>query len=127
MRLAETRDAEAITALVNSAFRKAESFFIDPDRIDAESDRAFMEKGQFLIAEKIGALAGCVYVEERGERGYLGLFRLTQLSRTVLGPHCECAENYGSKLGCRFMDLRIVNLRKKSGALQPPRICGDRY
>ena len=29
VRLAQIQDAETITALINSAFRKAESFFID--------------------------------------------------------------------------------------------------
>ena len=73
VRMAKIQDAEAITALINSAFRKAESFFIDGDRIDAAAIRTLMEKGQFLLAEENGTLAGCVYVEQRGERAYLGI------------------------------------------------------
>ena len=116
VRLAETQDAEAITATINSAFRKAESFFIDRDRIDAESVRASMEKGQFLIAEDNGALAGCVYVEQRGEGAYLGLLAVDPaLQRTGIGSALmNAAENHGSKMGCRFMDLRIVNLREEN-------------
>lgn len=119
IRLAEIQDAEAITALINSAFRKAESFFIERDRIDVASIRALMEKGQFLVAENRGALAGCVYVEQRGERAYLGLLAVgPTLQREGIGSTLmNAAEIRCSKLGCRFIDLRIVNLRTENHAL----------
>ena len=79
VRLAEMQDAEAITALINSAFRKAESFFIDGDRIDVASVRALMEKGQFLLAEDKVALAGCVYVEREANE------RISDYSRSTQG------------------------------------------
>ena len=116
VRMAKIQDAEAITALINSAFRKAESFFIDRDRIDAAAIRTLMEKGQFLLAEDNGALAGCVYVEQRGERAYLGLLSVDPtLQRTGIGSALmNAAENHCSKIGCHFMDLRIVNLREEN-------------
>ena len=117
VRLAETfRMPKRSQPLVNSAFRKAESFFIDRDRIDVESVRALMEKGRFLIAEDNGALAGCVYVEQRGEGAYLGLLSVDPaLQRTGIGSALmNAAENHGSKIGCRVMDLRIVNLREEN-------------
>ena len=67
------QDAEGITALINSAFHKAESFFIDGDRIDVESVQGLMAKGEFLISQPNGVLRGCVYIERRGDRAYLGL------------------------------------------------------
>ncbi|MGA8569746.1 MAG: hypothetical protein WB580_18310, partial [Candidatus Binataceae bacterium] len=72
-RVAEIQDAEAIVAVINAAFRRAENFFIDRDRIDLEAVREFLCKGKFLVADNSGTLAGCVYVELRGERSYLGL------------------------------------------------------
>lgn len=40
LRLAEIHDAGAITGVINAAFKVAESFLIDRDRIDEESVRA---------------------------------------------------------------------------------------
>ena len=68
IRRAALADAEETTALVNLAFR-VESFFVDGDRIDIERIRALMGIGTFLLAEDTAGLAGCVYVELRGERG----------------------------------------------------------
>jgi GNAT superfamily N-acetyltransferase len=134
VRLAEIQDAEAVTSLINAAFRKAESFLIDRDRIDAESVRALLEKGKFLVAENPVAqdqvaeslvtpdrgdnrdvFAGCVYVELRGERAYLGLLSVDpQRQKAGLGSMLmEAAENYCAKSGCSFMDLRIVNVRRE--------------
>lgn len=112
-RLASMRDAEGITALINAAFRKAESFFIDGDRIDAESVRSLMNKGQFLVADKNGNSSGCVYVEFHGERAYLGLLSVDpQLQRTGMGSALlKAAEEHCAKAGCLFVDLRTVNLR----------------
>src|SRR4051812_20081559 len=70
IRRAEVSEAEAIAVLINSAFGPAEGFFIAGDRINADEVRTLFEKGAFLVA---GDYAGCVYVEPRGARAYLGL------------------------------------------------------
>lgn len=118
IRRAEIQHAEAIQALINSAFRKAESFFIERDRIDVASIRTLMEKGQFLVVEDKGILAGCVYVEKRSERAYLGLLSVEPtLQKGGIGSMLmNAAEEYCAKAGCRFMDLRIVNLRTENHA-----------
>jgi predicted N-acetyltransferase YhbS len=118
VRMAETNDAEAITAVINAAFRKAESFFIDRDRLTLSDVRSMLEKGKFLIAYDNGALAGCVYVELRGERAYLGLLSVDpQRQKAGLGSTLmNAAEDFCAKAGCRFMDLRIVNLRTENHA-----------
>src|SRR5260370_30282564 len=72
IRRAVLTDAQEISALVNLSFW-LERFFVEGDRIDAERVRGLMEKGAFVLAEDVGGLAGCVYVELRGERGYFGL------------------------------------------------------
>lgn len=118
LRLAASQDAEAITTLINCAFRKAEAFFIDGDRIDEESVRSLMDKGKFLITEGNGGVTGCVYLELRGERAYFGLLSVVpRLQRTGIGTELmKAAENHGAQAGCRFMDLRIVNLRTENHA-----------
>jgi len=118
MRLADSQDAEAITTVINSAFKKAEAFFIDGDRIDVESVRSLMEKGKFLIAGDNDAITGCVYVEPRGERAYLGLLSVDpRLQHAGIGSALmRAAEDYCARTGCHSMDLRIVNLRTENYA-----------
>jgi ribosomal protein S18 acetylase RimI-like enzyme len=111
-RLAQPEDAEDIARLVNAAFRP-ERFFIDADRTNPEKVCALLQKGTFLLVEQAGALAGCVYVELLGDRGYFGLLAVDRaLQRSGLGSRMvAAAEEYCRAAGCHFMDLTIVNLR----------------
>jgi ribosomal protein S18 acetylase RimI-like enzyme len=111
-RLAQPEDAEDIARLVNEAFRP-ERFFIDADRTNPEKVRALLQQGEFLLVEQAGALAACVYVELRGERGYFGLLAVDPaLQGSSLGSRMiAAAEGYCRAAGCHFMDLTIVNLR----------------
>ncbi|HTW58041.1 MAG TPA: GNAT family N-acetyltransferase [Terriglobales bacterium] len=123
VRVAEIQDAKAITSVINAAFRLAESFLIDRDRIDAETVQSLLGKGTFLVAfgqgdeegNDRGALAGCVYVELRGERAYLGLLSVDpKCQKAGLGSLLmNAAEKHCAEAGCRFMDLRIVNVRRE--------------
>lgn len=114
-RAAEMRDAEAIVSVINAAFRKAESFLIDRDRIDLATVREFLRTGSFLVADDLGSVCGCVYVEPRGDRSYLGLLSVDpQRQKSGLGSKLmDAAEDHCAKAGSRFMDLRIVNVRKE--------------
>jgi ribosomal protein S18 acetylase RimI-like enzyme len=111
-RTAQLKDSENIARLVNAAFRP-ERFFIDADRTNPEKVRALLQKGEFLLAEEKDALAGCIYVELRGERGYFGLLAVDPArQRSGLGSRLvAAAEEYCRAAGCQFMDLTIVNLR----------------
>jgi N-acetylglutamate synthase-like GNAT family acetyltransferase len=113
-RTANSEDAEEIARLVNAAFRP-ERFFIDADRTNPEKVRALLQKGKFLLVEHEGALAGCVYVELRGESGYFGLLAVDPAwQRSGLGSGMvAAAEEYCRAAGCHFMDLTIVNLRSE--------------
>jgi GNAT superfamily N-acetyltransferase len=118
IRVAEVRDAEAIVSVINAAFRRAENFLIDRDRVDLEALRELWCKGRFLVTDDNGAIEGCVYVELRGDRSYLGLLAVDpQLQRVGLGSTLMmAAEDYCAKAGSRFMDLQIVNLRQENHA-----------
>jgi N-acetylglutamate synthase-like GNAT family acetyltransferase len=111
-RMAQLNDAENIARLVNTAFR-AESFFTNGDRTNPEKIRDLLQKGKFLLLEESGRLAGCVYVELRGDHGYFGLLAVDpELQRSGLGSQMiAAAEDHCRTAGCRFMDLTIVNLR----------------
>ena len=118
VRVADSRDADAIVALINVAFRLAEGFLIDRDRIDLATIQELLQKGTFLVAEDKAAgyntLCGCVYVEPRGrDRSYLGLLAVEpRLQKSGIGSQLmQAAEAYCAKSGSRFMDLRIVSVR----------------
>ena len=112
IRVGQADDVNALAVLVNAAFR-VEQPFIEGDRIDAEGVRSYMAKGKFLVAGDSAGLAGCVYVELRGDRGYLGLLGVdpprqgTGLSRKLM----DAAENFFREAGCVAVDLRVISAR----------------
>ena len=112
VRLALPEDVSDLVRLINASF-VVEQPFIEGDRIDADGVRGYMRKGKFLLAEDSSGLAGCVYVELRGERGYLGLLGVDPprqgagLGRFLM----DAAENYFRAAGCRAVDLRIISPR----------------
>src|SRR5689334_25697 len=113
IRRAVPADAEQITAVINAAFRIVEEFFLDGNRITlAEVQESFVS-GMFLVAADGDAVSGCVYVEPRGERAYLGLLSVDPASQQKgLGSRLmTAAEEFAREQGARFMDIYIVNLR----------------
>jgi GNAT superfamily N-acetyltransferase len=111
-RVASLADAEALARLINAAFR-VEQPFIEGDRTNPQGVRAYMGKGKFLLADDASGFAGCVYIEIRGDRGYLGLLGVdpprqgTGLGRTLM----DAAEKFLREAGCIAVDLRIVSAR----------------
>ncbi len=112
LRSANLGDAEALARLINSAFR-VEQPFIEGDRIDADGVRSYIAKGKFLVAEDAIGLAGCVYIELRGDRGYLGLLGVDpQRQGTGLGRKLmDAAEEFFCEAGCVAVDLRVISAR----------------
>jgi N-acetylglutamate synthase-like GNAT family acetyltransferase len=115
VRVARAEEAKMITAVINAAFRQAESFFIERDRIDLEKVQALLRSGEFLVSEINGAITGCVYVEMQGERSYLGLLAVDpKAQKSGTGSKLmNAAEDHCRKAGSRFMDIQIVNLRQE--------------
>jgi GNAT superfamily N-acetyltransferase len=111
-RTATTADAEAIASLVNRAFL-VERFFVEGDRTNAAEIRELLASGSFLVIDAGGALAACVYVEVRGERGYFGLLAVEpSLQGKGLGRRLvDAAEAECRAAGCRAIDILVVDLR----------------
>ena len=115
IRVADPEDTEALSRVINAAFRKAESFLIDHDRIDLQTVQELFKAGTFLVAEENKVVVGCVHVEMRGDRSYLGLLSVNPDGQKAgVGSNLmTAAEDYCAKAGSHFMDLRIVNVRKE--------------
>ena len=124
VRIAEREDAESVTTVINSAFRRAEEFFVDGDRIDVGSVLNFLNSGKVLLAESEGTLLGCVYVEPRQvdsddssahspDHAYLGLLAVDPAHQQCgLGSVLmNAAEDYCRGLGASFMNIKVVHLR----------------
>ena len=114
VRDATASDAEAIAGLVNRAFL-VERFFVDGDRTSPAEISRLLDAGVFLLAETDGRLVACVYVELRGERGYLGMLSVDPsrqgegLGRLLVAA----AEDRCRREGCRVMEIHVVDLRQE--------------
>lgn len=113
-RRAQLADVEAIADLINRAFRR-ERFFTTADRTNPDEVRSLMEKGMFLLTEDGPGIVGCVYLEKRGERYYLGLLSIDPArQRKGEGSRLmDVAEAYCRAQRACGIDLFLVNLRKE--------------
>ncbi len=116
--MATQGDIAALVRLINAAYR-VEDFFINGDRTNERDVRARIEApgAAFLVIDGPAGtgLAGAVYVEIRGSRGYFGLLSVDParqkqgLGRALVDAvtsHCRAA-------GCRVLDIDVVNLRQE--------------
>jgi GNAT superfamily N-acetyltransferase len=115
IRVATPADAANMTRVINAAFRIAEGFFLDGNRITQAEVEELLVKGAFLLAETGDKVDGCVYVEPRGDRSYLGLLSVDpDRQQGGLGSLLmNEAESYCRRRGSRFMDILIVSLREE--------------
>ena len=112
IRQASDEDVPTLTQLINAAF-VVEQVVFDGNRVDDLGVRAYMGSGTFLIAEDSGGVAGCVYIETRDARSYLGLLSVQPARQGAgLGRQLVAtAENFARESGSRVMDLRVISAR----------------
>jgi N-acetylglutamate synthase-like GNAT family acetyltransferase len=112
IRPASDEDVPALARLINVAF-VVEQVVFDGNRVDDLGVRAYMSGGTFLVAEDSGGLAGCVYIETRNDRSYLGLLSV-QPARQGAGLGRQlvtAAEILARESGSSAMDLRVISAR----------------
>ncbi len=119
-RVATLTDADAISTLVNAAFR-VEEFFKAGDRTDVVEVRELCASGEFLVLDAEseqspgGRLAACVYLERNGARAYFGMLSVDParqgqgLGRLII----EALEARCLGAGCRTIEIHVVNLREE--------------
>ena len=112
-RSATSADAGDIVNLVNDAFL-IEADTLSGDRIALPDVRERLARGAFLVCDgDDGALDGCVYVEVRGDTGYLGLVSVAT-SRQSLGLGRDlmtAAESWLREAGCSVCQLWVLSVR----------------
>lgn len=112
-RTAGADDVPRIVALLNAAFAM-ERAFIDRDRTSAEEIAHYLGTGTFFVVDGVGgALASCMYLEQRGDRVYLGMLAVnpTEQGRGLGRQMMAAAERHAASLGCHAIDIRIVDRR----------------
>ncbi len=112
IRVADASNADALGRLINAAFVVERPIF-DGDRTSTEGVRALLERATLLVVEDSMGLAGCVYVELRGDRGYIGLLSVEPASQgSGLGRNLmQAAEGFCREANCVAVDLRVVSAR----------------
>ncbi|HET6142751.1 MAG TPA: GNAT family N-acetyltransferase [Candidatus Acidoferrales bacterium] len=117
-RIATDNDVDAIVHLVNEAFL-VEQFFIDRNRTDAAHVRSLMEKGMFLLTDEDSELVGCVYAELKLDHGYFGMLSVepSRQGEGIGSRLVQAVEQYFRDAGCKFSELKIVNVRTELHAM----------
>ncbi len=110
LRSATIDEAPAVTRLINGAFAP-EINFRDGPRTNSDALRQYFEKGRFFVVERDAQLIACVYVELRGERGYIGMLAVDPaLQGQGMGRKLmNFAEAYLKRCRCALAELLIVN------------------
>jgi predicted N-acetyltransferase YhbS len=110
--VATMADRAAMMPAINEAF--AIEKFLEGTRTDEARLAEMMESGEFLIAQNgSGKIVASVYVEIKGERGYLGMLAVdpAEQGKGLGRIMVDAVEDYCRKKGCSGVDLVIINLR----------------
>ena len=120
LRVATIGEADAITELVNAAFR-VEDFFKTGDRTDVSEVRRHFVSGQFLVLDADAPspsrrrIAGCVYLEQNGSDAYFGMLSVDpDRQRQGIGRLLiDALEARCRDAGCTHVEIHVINLREE--------------
>jgi ribosomal protein S18 acetylase RimI-like enzyme len=117
-------DVPELTALINSSYRgesskkgwTTEANLIDGQRIDNESLTEQMEDPNAVVLKNIddtGKITGCVYLQERGDKLYLGMLTVSPLLQTNgLGRELlQAAEDYARSINYNTITMTVITTR----------------
>jgi predicted N-acetyltransferase YhbS len=110
--LATEADVPRLVSIINEAF--SVETFLEGARTDHERLSAMLTAADVLVAEDgAGKPLGCVYLEVRGVRGYLGMLAVDPShQRTGLGRAIMlAAEQHLRGQGCKFVDICVLSKR----------------
>lgn len=117
-------DVPALSKLVNTAYRGEESLkgwasegnLIDGARIDEDTITGYLNDEDTVILKYTGAageLQGCVYLENRVDRMYMGMLSvLPHLQDKGIGRQLLfAAEKYAVEQGCSIIEITVISVR----------------
>lgn len=111
-REARFEDSPKLMELINAAF--SIETFLEGTRTNEERLAQTLANGIILLAEDAaGQLLASIYMENRGERAYLGMLAVDPArQREGLGRRLMAeAENRLRAQGCQAVDIVVLNLR----------------
>ena len=112
IRVATIDDRTAMMPAINQAFSIEK--FLEGTRTDEVRLAEMMEDGEFLIAHHAcGRIVASVYVEIKGERGYLGMLAVdpAEQGKGLGRLMVDAVEDYCRDKGCSGVDLVVISLR----------------
>jgi ribosomal protein S18 acetylase RimI-like enzyme len=117
-------DIPELTALINSSYRgesskkgwTTESNLIDGQRIDYESLTEQMEDPNAVVLKNIddiGKITGCVYLQKRSDKLYLGMLTVSPLLQANgLGRQLlQAAEDYARSINYKTITMTVITTR----------------
>lgn len=126
IRRAEESDVPAIVSLLNRSYRGEESrqgWTTEADLIGGEVrtdtddvKRTMKREGSlFLLCRLREETVGCVNLQQKGDRLYLGMFAVSpSLQGRGIGARLlHAAEQHAGECGCRSIFMWVVSLRKE--------------
>jgi ribosomal protein S18 acetylase RimI-like enzyme len=117
-------DVLELTALINSSYRgesskkgwTTEANLIDGQRIDNESLTEQMQDPNAVVlknTDETGKITGCVYLQKRGDKLYLGMLTVSPLLQTNgLGRQLlQAAEDYARSINYHTITMTVITTR----------------
>lgn len=123
---ASPNDVQALTQLINSAYRgesskrgwTTEADFLDGQRTDEAAVLDLIQKpGAALLKFEatVGTLQGCVYLEKQDSNLYLGMLTVApHLQNSGIGKQLlQAAEAYAREQNCTMVVMSVISVRQK--------------
>jgi GNAT superfamily N-acetyltransferase len=117
-------DTPELNVLVNSAYRgetsklgwTTEANLLDGTRIDEETLSGYFNDPNITIlkhAEENGQITGCLYLEVKHPKLYVGMFSVSPLlqNKGIGRLLLQAAENYAKQINCDTLAITVINTR----------------
>jgi len=121
---ATLQDIPQLVILINSAYRgdsskkgwTTEADLLDGVRTDTNSLEQMISKKEAVILQSFNEnnkLRGCVYLEKRGTKMYLGMLTVSPLEQTKgIGKKLlNEAEKYAAGQNCSIIEMTVISVR----------------
>lgn len=123
---AQRTDVPQLNVLVNSAYRgesskqgwTTEADLLDGLRIDEETLKGYFNDPAVTIlknTDENGLINGCVYLEERGDRLYVGMFSVSPAlqGRGIGRDLLLAAEEHARETGIHTLMMTVISVRRE--------------